>query len=245
MIGRAQGKQGSDRWRKIHSPPLEIVTRAGNSEEFDPRADRRDSLLQFGERAEGIGASMDEDSREAHARKMLGAQLARLPRRVQRIREQEKRVRDGGIFGREHRRLAPAIGVAAEEDRSAHNVPHRRDSSAQTIPIRRTTAPRRRAGLPPLPERQVDAKRGDACVAERRRRREKQRGLAISAGAMRQHETSSARARSGMQKASNPFGGEPSSSTIHLSRLHGSTMISDLDPTRRAARKAAMAPERG
>ena len=74
---------------------------------------------------------MHEDRRELEAGKVLGAQPLGFSRRVQRIGKQEERVDEIGLVGGEQRRLAPAIGLPAEDDPAGGDLAQRGDRGAQ------------------------------------------------------------------------------------------------------------------
>ncbi len=78
---------------------------------------------------------MNEQRRHPQLRQMLDPKLLRLARRMQWIRKQQQARRKTALLGAQHRRLAPAVGVPAEKDSSAAQLPHRGHCIPQPLTI--------------------------------------------------------------------------------------------------------------
>ena len=135
---------------------------------------------------------------------MLGAQPRGLAGRVQRIGEQQQCLRHLRLLGGEHRRLPPAVGLAAEKHIAGYQVPHLGDGVAQPGAVGRGAAWRRWPGWSLLPERQVAAQHGDAGGAESLGCRDQHRHATIAAGPVREHEAMLGVGRGPVQEAPDP-----------------------------------------
>ena len=79
-------------------------------------------------------------------RKVLRTELFRLARRVQRIREEQQRLRHGRGFGGQQSRLTSAIRMPAEDDTSRRNLAHGVGGLTQSFAIAGRCAGKRRSG---------------------------------------------------------------------------------------------------
>ncbi len=119
---------------------------------------------------------------------------------MERIGKQQEAVRDVGILRREHGRLPPAVGMAAEEDRPRHDTPQSLHGAAEPGAVR-GAAVVRWPGRALLPERQIAAEHGDARGGERLGGGGEQGRGTVAAGAMRQHQAFPACAVGPVQEA--------------------------------------------
>ncbi len=98
---------------------------------------------------------------------MRGAQLRGRFRRMQRIGKQEQRAGERGIGRGEHRGLAPAVGMSAEEDAVAGKLALECfDGGAEALLVAFGAAARGRSVGTELAEREIAAEHGDAGFAE-------------------------------------------------------------------------------
>ena len=118
---------------------------------------------------------------------MIDSQPIRLARRMQRIREQQQRLRDAGLFGRQHRRLASAIGLATEINRG-NDLTHRRYRFLQPLAVSGGTRGRWRSSRTPLAERQVATQNAEPGRRQHGGGSDQKRRPAIAAGTMGQHQ---------------------------------------------------------
>ena len=79
-------------------------------------------------------------------RKVLRTELFRLARGVQRIREEQQRLRHGRGFGGQQSRLTSAIRMPAEDDTSRRNLAHGVGGLTQSFAIAGRCAGKRRSG---------------------------------------------------------------------------------------------------
>src|ERR1700686_17448 len=98
---------------------------------------------------------MYEQTRRSQIGQMLYAKLFRFTRWMQRVRKQKKSGNKIGFGGTEHRRLASAVGVAAENYPARHILTQNCNRIAQTCTIAFRIARKRRACAPLLAERQI------------------------------------------------------------------------------------------
>lgn len=115
---------------------------------------------------------------------MLGPQLLRLVRNMQRIRKQQQRVGNAGVFGRQHRRLPPAIRMASQHQRPVADGSQKRRGVAQAGAIFPRRITRRRTARLSLAKWQIAAQHGKPAVREHIRNSDQQRSLAVCAGSM-------------------------------------------------------------
>jgi hypothetical protein len=97
---------------------------------------------------------------------MPGAQLRRLIRRVQRIRQQKKTIDQSRRFGSKNTRLTPAIRMAGEEHLAVGSLSQRLDGFSQTFPICCCLSGKGRPRMPLLPKRQVTSQHGNVSRSE-------------------------------------------------------------------------------
>ena len=139
---------------------------AGDGEQSGTSRDERERGGEFVDGGEAVAHAGDEERRSAQRGEMRGAQLGRALRRVQRIAEQQERVRQAGFGGAKHGRLPASVGMAAEEDAAWGLRAHGFDGQAESGLIARGAARRRRAMRPDLAEGEIVAEDGGACIAE-------------------------------------------------------------------------------
>lgn len=131
---------------------------------------------------------MHEQSRHLQFGQMRCAELVRLIRRMERIREQEQTCTRLGLGGGEHAGLTPAIGMAAEKNRSWAARPQRGGRGAQRRTILGRGFGQGRSKRAALAEREVAAKHTISCSAEGFSESDEQRRAAIATGSMREDE---------------------------------------------------------
>lgn len=146
--------------------------------------DHFDGALEFGDGAEGIAGAVDEERGCAQVWEMLRALLLGAARRMQRVGEQQEGGGEVWLFGAEHARLAPAIGVASEEDATGRELFYSSDCSGETGTVAGGVSGAGRAEGPHLTKGQVTAQHGEAGGGKSFGQRTKERGLCICAGAM-------------------------------------------------------------
>jgi hypothetical protein len=93
--------------------------------------------------------------------------------------------------------------LAAEEEGARYDAVHRVDCRPKAGAVRGRAGGRGRPGQAALAERQVAAKHNEPSRAECLGRRDQERGAAIPAGAMRQHEAALRCGIRPVQKAAN------------------------------------------
>ena len=110
---------------------------------------RCDRAAQLFQRAEGVARAVDEQRGRAPFREKTGAQLIRLPRRMQRIGKQQQPVGQPGTLGRDHRGLPAAVGMPAGEHAPLRPLPQRLHRPGHAFAIARLRRGRRRLSRPP------------------------------------------------------------------------------------------------
>lgn len=163
------------------------MTGAFDGEPLRTGGNEGESGIHFVERTKPVAGAVDEESRGLQSREVLGAELVGTTRGVERIGGQEQRFDNSGLGGGEHRGLASAIRMAAEEDTGRTETAHRFDSGAEAGLIPRGAVARRTMGAK-LAEGQVAAEDGEASLAEGVSEGDEERGLAVGAGAMGEDE---------------------------------------------------------
>jgi hypothetical protein len=121
---------------------------------------RRDELQrggQFVDGGEAIAGSVKEQRGSAEVREVSGAQLRGRLGRMQRIGKQEQRVDESWVRSGEHRGLASAVGMAAQEDTSWNLALERFDGLTQTLLVALGAAALRGSVRTQLAERQIAA----------------------------------------------------------------------------------------
>ena len=146
---------------------------------------------------------MHEQAGRAQIRQMLNAKLLRLARRMQRIGKQQQSGHQLRLRGAKHRRLPPAIGVAAQKNSARHILAQSRNRIAQTRAIAFRIARKRRAGSPLLAKGQIAAQNDVAMSGKSFAERHQQRSSAIRARAMRQDQSVAVGIFGSVQKSAN------------------------------------------
>ena len=162
---------------------------AGGIDGKKPRG-RGDPLKRGGhfvEGAEAVARAVNEEGGRAERRKVRGAELRGLFRRMQGIGEEQQRVGEAGRGGGEHGRLASAVGMAAEKDAGAEFRAQQLDGAAQALLVAFGFVARR-AVRAELAEGQVAAKHGNSLPGEFLRKSHKQRRVAVRSGAVGEDE---------------------------------------------------------
>jgi len=166
----------------------EVVAGAVDREEPGGGRDQGERLPQLLQRAEGVAGAVDEERRRAELREVGGPSLGRAPGRMERVGEQEQRVRQPGLLGREDAGLAPAVGVAAQEDAAGGSAARQDHRRLETFPVAGRGARPRRAGGRHLAKGEVAAKRGDPVSREGLGYGDQERRVTARAGAVGEDE---------------------------------------------------------
>src|SRR5215471_3114716 len=119
---------------------------------------------------------------------MFHAQLSRLARRMQGIREQKQAVRYCPVFGEKHGGLPAAVRVATEVNAAAHQRTQHLNCSLETGAIRCGASWRRRPVRTLLAKWEIAAQDGKAGFSEGAGQRCKQFRLTVASSAVRQHQ---------------------------------------------------------
>ena len=140
------------------------------------------------DRAKRVARAVDEERGRYELREMLGAQLRRSFRRMQRIRQEQQTVNQLRLFRYEHSGLPPTVGVAAKKRASRDFRSHDRDCSTETFAVSLGTAGARRSKRASEAKGQVEAQHREAAGGERGGHFDQKLSLAIRASAMREHD---------------------------------------------------------
>jgi len=109
---------------------------------------------------------MDKQRRRAQSGEVLGAELFRFARRVQRIREQQQGMGDGRVLGSEKRSLPPPVRVPAQYDEPRRDLTHCFGGALQPFAIARGRPGKRGAGRTHLAIRKIAAQNVKSCAGE-------------------------------------------------------------------------------
>ena len=101
--------------RHVMAAVREIVPCVLDRHQIGGSGNEAESRAHFIERAERIARAVDEQGGCAQIRQVRGAQLLRLIRRMERVRQQEQRIHNRGILGCQHAGLPAAVGVPAQK----------------------------------------------------------------------------------------------------------------------------------
>jgi hypothetical protein len=134
---------------------------------------------------------------------MLNPQLFRLPRRMQRIREQQQTFDEARLVGAQHRRLSSTIRMSAQKQAPRDHFAKRGNSILQTLTVASGVAGPGRTKRPALPIRQIAAQHGNARCLECLSQRHQQRSPRIRSRAMRKHQSVAGAGRRPMNKSPN------------------------------------------
>src|SRR5580692_8029967 len=116
---------------------------------------------------------------------MAGAQLIRLPRRMQWIGEKQQAVYQLRILRNKDGRLPSSVGMAAQKYRAACSLFHERNRSPQTVAVPGGAARRRRPVRALGAKWQVETQHGEAGCGKGIGHLDEQNRLAVCAGAVR------------------------------------------------------------
>ena len=114
---------------------LEIVSGTIHNQKFRAGRNQLQRRTHFIRRSEFILGAVDEDGSGCERRKMLGARAVRLPGRVQGIGKKDQAIDQAWLLGREHGRLAPAVGMAGQPHRTRNGLPQCEDGIAENGPV--------------------------------------------------------------------------------------------------------------
>ncbi len=173
-----------------------------HGKQFRAGCDEFQRILHLSQGAKSIASAMHEEGRRIQAREVCRAQLIRSARRVERVGEQKKPLHQARFACREHRRLPPAVRMAAEINAACRHPAHAGDCASQSLLIAFGASSRRRPRGSRLPERQIASQHGDTRRAERIPQSHQKWRATVRAGAMRQHESVSTGIRCGVQETS-------------------------------------------
>lgn len=170
----------------------EIVPRAFDRHQLGMARDEAESRAHFIERTERIARAVNEQGGCAQLRKMRGARLLRFIRRMERVRQQEQRIRNRLVLGCQHAGLPAAVGVPAQKQANRMAVargglPNDLYRAPQSRAVLRTIAERRTVRAR-LAERQIAAQHHDAGRGECLGHGDQQRRVAVGSCAMGEHE---------------------------------------------------------
>ena len=102
---------------------MKRMTGAVDRREIGARRNQRQRGLHFLDRSKRVARAVHEQRRRLHRSEVAGARLLWLARRMQRIRQQQQRVRDSRLLRRQHGRLPASIGMAAQKHTASGNLP--------------------------------------------------------------------------------------------------------------------------
>jgi len=139
------------------SAATQVVPRAVGDEQPGRDGNAGAGGLELRDRAEAVPRAVDEHRRRAKGAEVRGPRFARLPRRVQRIGEEEQRVGQPWRLRRQHRGLAAAVGVAAQHETARRERAQRGAGVAEAGPVALAGAAMWGPGRPLLPEGQIAA----------------------------------------------------------------------------------------
>ena len=157
----------------------QVVTGAFDRKQLRFRGNHFQSLLQLGDRAEGVARTRHEQRWRAQVGEVLGALLLGLARGMERVGEQEQRGDQARLFGAEHAGLASAVGVTAEKNFARHQLFHRGNRVLQPGAIAGGVAGAGGTEGSHLPIREITTQNGEPGGAEGLGERDQQRGLGV------------------------------------------------------------------
>jgi len=181
------------------------VTGAFDCQQFRLGGNHLQRLLQFCDGAEGIARAVDEQRRGAQAGQMLGALLLWFARRMQGIGKQQQGWDQVWLFCAEDAGLAPAVGMAGEEDRARDCFLNCCDGILQAGAVAGGVAGAGRAPVSHLPIGQIAAQDGESGGGESLGQGDEQRSLRVRARAMGEDEAVAVGRFRNMQEATDGF----------------------------------------
>ena len=155
----------------IRAAGLQVVARAFHRQQI--RARRESACIAVRNSSsvpKGSRVPWTNSAGVRHSGKKAGARLVRLPRRMQRIGEQQQSVGQIRTLRRDHRGLPAAIGMAAREHVPLHTLPQRRDRPRDAFAVARRRRRKRRSASPRHAKRQVVAQHQQTGFAKCPRR---------------------------------------------------------------------------
>ena len=165
----------------------QVVAGALDFEQLHSCRNQSGGALQFIQRAERIARALHEQRRYFQIGKMRGAQLTRLPRRMQGIRKQQQTVNQARRFRRQHARLPAPIGMSTEPDLIGMLLTNLQDLLAQSFAISRGVTGTRRTVRAVLPIGQVVTDDLNLTLGECVCERDQQRRIAIGSSAVSEY----------------------------------------------------------
>lgn len=132
------------------------MTRAFEFDQAGGRGNKRHRGPYLLESSKRISRTVQEKRRRAERRKVLSAQFAGTPGRMQRIGKQEQCLGESGLLGSKQRRLPSSIRVATEEHSPGFLLAAFYDVRAESGSIRRCFASERWTMRTALAEWQVN-----------------------------------------------------------------------------------------
>src|SRR5579859_6489047 len=122
-------------------------------------------------RAKRIAAAMHEQRRGGELRKVRGAQLHRLARRVQRIREQQQAGGNTRLLSSQRGGLASAVRMSAEKDPAGYFLAQNSCGPADAFAIACCHSGKWRPVRAQLAKRKIEAQHQKAGLSESARQR--------------------------------------------------------------------------
>lgn len=165
-----------------------------DGEELRAGRNQREGCGHLFERAGGIAASLDKESGRAEFGEVLGAELVRFARRMERIGEQEQRLGQAWLCCGKDRGLAASIGVASQKNTLCAVAAYRFHGRAEACLIPGCGVQGRSVGTL-LAEGEIATEHGDTRGSEGLGQRGEEGSLAIGSGSVGEDEGGVGRGR--------------------------------------------------
>jgi len=146
------------------------------------------SGLHFFESGERVAGTVNKQAWRAQLGKVSGAELVGLVRRMQGIGKKQEAVGELRLLGEKHGGLAPAVGMASDENAAGDLLFRERDGATDTFAIAFGIAAGR-AEAAGNTKGKIEAENGKAGVSEGFGYGDEQLGLAIGTGAVGEDES--------------------------------------------------------
>ena len=179
------------------------MPRSGNRQQRRPRRNQPHRRFHLRNRPESIARPMNKQRRRSQLRKVPGSHHIRPLRRMQRIRQQQKRFGKAGFGRRQHRSLPSPIGMAAQKDAAFCLSPQRGNRRTQAGLVAFSASARRRPAGTQLTKRQIASQHHPSGFAKGVRQSHQQRRLAVGSGAVSQHQAVRPRGLGAMEESPN------------------------------------------
>ncbi len=162
------------------------MRRAFHHHQLRPRRNQRQRSRHLLGRPKWVPRSVYKKCSRSQVTQVCGPKLLRLAWRMQRIRQEQQRIRHSGILSRRHRALPPSIRMPTR-NHAWNTQPHLSNRCPNPQPVRRSLRRERRPMRASLAIRQVVAHYENSLSRERVPQRLQQWSLRIRPGPMRQH----------------------------------------------------------